>query len=154
MAVAYLPRRRPSGTISQRTAAPAGCGEPGQFAALTAREDEVAPRADPLGAIAVRLQVGLPACRALLTPASLADAHLPTVARHSAAPMVTRPSGRHLPTPGWFSRPSASTSTLGRSARVCSAAAAGGAWPASPPAASSAGSAAATAGHHWSSHAA
>ena len=100
MAVACLPRRRSPDTISQRTAAPADRREPRQFAALTAREDEVAPRAGPLRAIAIRPQVALPACRALLTPASLTDAHLPTVTRHPAVPMGTRPADRHMPTPG------------------------------------------------------
>ena len=92
MAVACLPRRRAPDTISQRTAAPATGGSPRQFAALTAREDEVAPRAGPLRAIAIWPQVALPACRALLTSASLTDAHLPTVTRHPAVPMVTRPA--------------------------------------------------------------
>ena len=113
-----LRRRRPPDTITLRTAAPADRGEPHQFAALTAREDEVAPRANPLRAIAIRPQVALPARRALLTSASLADAHLPTVTRHPAVPMVTRPADRHMPTPGWFSRSSVSTATLGRSARA------------------------------------
>ena len=94
LAVACLPRRRSPDTISQRTAAPAYRGEPRQFAALTAREDEVAPRADPLRAIAIRPQVALPASRALLTSASLTDAHLPTVTSHPAVPMVTRPADR------------------------------------------------------------
>ena len=52
----------------------------------------MAPRAGPLRAIAIRPQVALPACRALLTSASLTDAHLPTVTRHPAVPMVTRPA--------------------------------------------------------------
>lgn len=64
----------------------------------------MAPRAGPLRAIAIRPQVALPACRALLTLASLADAHLPTVTTHPAVPMVTRPADRHMPTPGWLSR--------------------------------------------------
>jgi hypothetical protein len=144
LAVACLPRRRSPDTISQRTAAPAGRGEPRQFAALTAREDEVAPRAGPLRAIAMRPQVALPACRALLTSASLTDAHLPTVTSHPAVPMVTRPADRHMPTPGWFTGSPVGTSTLGPSARARSAAATGRAWPASPSAASSAGPAAAT----------
>ena len=54
---------------------PAGRREPGQFAALTAREYEVAPGAGPLRAIAVRPQVALPANRALVA-AGLIDAHL------------------------------------------------------------------------------
>src|SRR5215831_10100978 len=114
MLSACLPRRRSPDAISQRTAAPASRGESRQFAALAAREDEMAPRADPLRAIAIRPQVALPACRALLTPASLADAHLLTVTRHPAAPMVTRPADRHMPAPGRFSKSSVSTSTLRR----------------------------------------
>jgi hypothetical protein len=62
----------------------------------------VAPKADPLRAIAIRPQVALPASWALLTSASLTDAHPPTVTSHPAAPMVTRPADRHMPTPGWF----------------------------------------------------
>jgi hypothetical protein len=54
----------------------------------------VAPRADPLRAIAIRPQVALPASWALLTSASLTDAHPPTVTSHPAAPMVTRPADR------------------------------------------------------------
>ena len=96
-ALEALPRRRPPATISQRAAAPADRGEPGQFAALTAREDEVAPRAGPLRAIAIRPQVAPPARRALLTSASLTDSHQPTVIRHPAAPMVTRPAAAPAP---------------------------------------------------------
>ena len=87
---ACLPRRRSSGTISQPPAAPVGREEPSQFAAITTREDEVAPRAGPLRAIAIRPQVALPARRALLPSASPTDAHLPTVTRHPAVPTVTR----------------------------------------------------------------
>src|SRR5262249_59047168 len=74
-----LPRRRPPGSVGQRFAAPVGRGEASQFATLTAREDEVAPGAGTLRAIAIRPQVALPARRALLTSASLTNAHLPTV---------------------------------------------------------------------------
>ena len=72
----------------------------------------MAPGADPLRAIAIRPQVALPACGALLTRASLADAHLSTVARHPAVRVVTRPAGRHMPAPGWFSKSPVSTLTL------------------------------------------
>jgi hypothetical protein len=101
VAVPCLPRRRSPDTISRPPTAPADRREPSQFTALTARKDEVAPRAGPLRAIAERPQVALPARRALLTSASLTGAHLPTVTRHPAVPMVTRPAGRHMPAPGW-----------------------------------------------------
>ena len=53
-----------------------GGGEPSQFATLTAREDEVAPGAGPLRAIAIRPQVAFPASRALVASASLTAVHL------------------------------------------------------------------------------
>jgi hypothetical protein len=72
----------PELSVSAPLRRPAGRGEPGQFAALTAREYaltareyEVAPGAGPLRAIAVRPQVALPASRALVA-AGLIDAHL------------------------------------------------------------------------------
>jgi len=49
----------------------------------------VAPGAGPLRAIAIRPQVALPARRALLPSASRTDAHLPTVTRPPAVPVVT-----------------------------------------------------------------
>src|SRR5690348_2426041 len=85
-----LPRRRPPGTVGRCAAAPVGRREPSQFAALAAREKEVAPGTGPLRAIAIRAQVAVPARRALLTTASLTDAHPPTVTRQPAAPMATR----------------------------------------------------------------
>ena len=97
MAVACLLRRRSPDSISGRTGASVGRGEPSQFAALTAREDEVAPRAGPLRAIAIWPQVALPARRARLTSASPTGTHLPTVTRHPAMPAVTRPAGRPMP---------------------------------------------------------
>jgi len=53
----------------------------------------VAPGAGPLRAIAIRPQVALPARRALLPSASRTDAHLPTVTRPPAVPVVTRQAG-------------------------------------------------------------
>jgi hypothetical protein len=54
-----LRRRRLPGAVGYRTTVPVGCEDPGQFAALTARQDEVTPRAGPLRAVAVWPQVGL-----------------------------------------------------------------------------------------------
>ena len=87
------------GAVGQRAAAPVGRRVPGQFAAFTAREDEVAPGAGPARAIAVRPQVTLPASGALVTSASLSRAH-PT----HRSPAARRP-GRDTPAGG--SRPGA-----------------------------------------------
>jgi len=56
-----LARSRLPSAIGQCAAAPVGRREPGQFAALAAREDEVAPGAGPLRTIAVRPHAALPA---------------------------------------------------------------------------------------------
>jgi hypothetical protein len=61
----------------------------GWAGALTARDDEVTARADPLGAVSVRPQVSLRALRALLVR-GMATAHAPTVARHLPPSAVTR----------------------------------------------------------------
>ena len=71
-----LTRRRLPGAVGYRTTVPVGSGNSGQFAALTAGQDEVALRAGPLRAIAVWPQVGLPASRALVASTSLKIAHL------------------------------------------------------------------------------
>jgi hypothetical protein len=89
-----LARPRLPGAVHQCAAAPVGCGEPGQFAALTAREDEVAPGAGPLRAIAVRPQVARPASRALVAAASLSSPHLA-----HRSPVARRP-GRDAPAGG------------------------------------------------------
>ena len=76
---------------------PVGRGEPGQFATLTAGEDEVALGAGPLRAIAVRPQVALPAGGALVAAAGLTVAHLayrsPAASRHGR----DTPAGGHMP---------------------------------------------------------
>jgi hypothetical protein len=79
-------------SVSAPLLRPAGRGEPGQFAALTAREHEVAAGAGPLRAIAVRPQVALPASRALVATAGLIDAHLA-----HRSPATSRPGRDTLP---------------------------------------------------------
>src|SRR6266576_3314697 len=61
----------------------------GWAGALTARDDEVTARADPLGAVSVRPQVSLRALRALLVR-GMATAHAPAVAWHLPPSAVTR----------------------------------------------------------------
>jgi hypothetical protein len=74
----------------------------------------VAPRAGPLRAVAIRPQVALPARRALLSSASLTDAHLPTVTRHPRRADGDTPGRPPHAAPGWPSRSPVSTSTLSR----------------------------------------
>src|SRR6516164_5423798 len=67
----------------------------GQLASLTARHDEITAGAGPLRAIAVRLQVTLPALRTLLAPGALAKTHQHTVTRDRAG--VTMPARSRQP---------------------------------------------------------
>ena len=55
------------------------------------REHEVAPGTGPLRAVAIRSQVALPASRALVTSATLTDAHL----AHCASYLMMRPPSAH-----------------------------------------------------------
>lgn len=100
-----------------------GSGNSGQFAALTARQDEVTPRAGPLRAITVWPQVGLPASRALVASASMKTPHL----THGNPPSVV-PAGTRLLAAGADSPTRAEVPGLGGSGFIPSLGAACGGW--------------------------
>jgi hypothetical protein len=91
----WLPAIRPPWIRRRRSSSQVGPGLGCQLASLTARQDEITAGAGPLRAIAVRLQVALPALRALLAPGAFARTHQHTVTRDRGGVTMPRP----LPAP-------------------------------------------------------